>query len=527
MNKTRTTVIKAFLFVAVMISCLFQTEPAYSAYAMDNASQLYDEIIAYKLETTESESVQQWIDTELAENAGSSEWYILSLLHEGDYDFTLYRDRLEAYLSNNKVSSAATRQKYAVILSAIAPKSPYIAELSENTIGQQGVMSYIYGLHLLNNGVELSGNTTESVIEQILSMQLEDGGWAVMGVYGDTDVTAMAVQALAVHSYDEKTAQSLEKAVKFLSLRQNESGDYSSYGTANSESTAQILTALSSVSIDAETDERFIKNGNTIFDGLALYKTSDGAYSHIGGEAASDLSTSQVMNSLTAYRLMKQDKGNIYTFDKDDSLSAVEPETTSSEASKKKQVNIKLIIVLSVAVAITGCITVMLARHKANKKNILFLILVMIVAESVIMFTDFKTADEYYDKSNIEKGEIIGTVTMTIRCDTIADVDEEYIPEDGVILSKCEFEIDSNDTAYDILTEAVREYSIHLESSGAEGMKYINGINHIYELQYGDLSGWMYFVNDKEMSEGCDGYIVKDGDNIEWHYTLEMGKDLK
>ena len=151
----------------------------------------------------------------------------------------------------------------------------------------------------------------------------------------------------------------------------------------------------------------------------------------------------------------------------------------------------------------------------------------MVVAEAVVLFTDFKTADEYYDKNNIEKGEITGTVTMTIRCDTIADIDEEYIPENGIILSECVFEIDSDDTAYDILTEASRTYSIHLESSGADGMKYINGINHIYELQYGDLSGWMYFVNGKEMSEGCDGYTVRDGDNIEWHYTLEMGKDLK
>ncbi|MBQ9957343.1 MAG: DUF4430 domain-containing protein [Ruminococcus sp.] len=523
MNKR--TIINALLVVAVMITCLFKAEAVYPAYATDRASQLYDEIISSKLESSESDSIQQWIDTELSENAGSSEWYILSLLHEGEYNFTEYRNSLEAYLSNNTVSSAVTKQKYAVILSVIAPQSPYISELSENTIGQQGVMSYIYGLHLMNSGIEVSGHTEKSVIEQLLSMQFDDGGWAVMGAYGDTDVTAMAMQALAVHMDNTSVAEALEKAVDFLSHKQNEGGDYSGYGIPNSESTAQILTALSSLSIDAESDERFIKNGNTIFDGLSLYEVSDGVYSHITGGEASELSTAQVLNSLTAYKLMKQDKGTLYTFEEESSV--IKDETEEDVSYEKKQINLRLIICLSIALITIICIAVMLAGRKASKKNILFLIIVMVVAEAVVLFTDFKTADEYYDKNNIEKGEIIGTVTMTIRCDTIADIDEEYIPENGIILSECVFEIDSDDTAYDILTEASRTYSIHLESSGADGMKYINGINHIYELQYGDLSGWMYFVNGKEMSEGCDGYTVRDGDNIEWHYTLEMGKDLK
>lgn len=527
MNKKTRTANLLFVLIAMFI-CLFHSGSRQFACAADYISELYDEIAAYKLETAGAETIQQWIDTELSENAGSSEWYILSLLHEEAYDFTSYRESLEAYLSNNTVSSATTRQKYAVILSAIASESPYIAELSENTIGQQGIMSYIYGLHLLNNDVIVSGYTEESVIEQLLSMQLEDGGWAVMGAYGDTDVTSMAVQALAVHRDNTSVAESLEKAVEFLSLKQNEGGDYSSYGTANSESTAQVLIALSSLSIDAESDERFIKNGNTIFDGLALYKTSEGAYSHALSEEASDLSTAQVLNSLTAYNLMKQGKGTLYTFDADEALSStVEPETTSSEPAEKKSLSISLIIGLSIAAVVIVCGIIMFARRKADKRSIMFLLLVLIAAELIVLFTDFKTADEYYDETKIDKGGIIGTVTMTIRCDTIADIDEEYIPKDGVILSECEFSIDSDDTAFDILTEAARAYSIHLESSGADGMKYVNGINHIYELQYGDLSGWMYFVNDEEMSVGCDGYTLKDGDSVEWHYTREMGKDLE
>lgn len=58
-------------------------------------------------------------------------------------------------------------------------------------------MSYIYGEHILNNGYTSASFTQESVAESIISMQLSDGGWAIMGNYSDVDVTAMAVQALA------------------------------------------------------------------------------------------------------------------------------------------------------------------------------------------------------------------------------------------------------------------------------------------------------------------------------------------
>ena len=57
-------------------------------------------------------------------------------------------------------------------------------------------------------------------------------------------------------------------------------------------------------------------------------------------------------------------------------------------------------------------------------------------------------------------------------------------------------------------------------------MKYMSGINYIYELAYGDLSGWVYLVNGERPSVGCDAYKLSDGDVIEWHYSLELGNDI-
>ncbi|MBQ1339454.1 MAG: DUF4430 domain-containing protein, partial [Ruminococcus sp.] len=94
----------------------------------------------------------------------------------------------------------------------------------------------------------------------------------------------------------------------------------------------------------------------------------------------------------------------------------------------------------------------------------------------------------------------MGTVTLSIRCDNIAGKsDSDYIPDDGIILDETEFDLEDGETVFDILTEASRTYRIQVENKGsaggAHGMVYIAGINYIYEMDFGDLSGWVYHVN--------------------------------
>jgi hypothetical protein len=90
-----------------------------------------DGLVEYKLESADASSVQELIDTELTQNAGTlSEWYVLSLASTGSYDFTKYEKALLDYLSTHTVYSATTRQKYALTLLAIGSSNEYI----ENTL---------------------------------------------------------------------------------------------------------------------------------------------------------------------------------------------------------------------------------------------------------------------------------------------------------------------------------------------------------------------------------------------------------
>ena len=108
---------------------------------------------------------------------------------------------------------------------------------------------------------------------------------------------------------------------------------------------------------------------------------------------------------------------------------------------------------------------------------------------------------------------------------------EKYVPSSGVILKPVTYELLSEkDTVWDILKRATKEHGIQLEYEGADeniyDSVYIEGIHHLYEFSAGPLSGWMYKVNGTFPNYGASQYTLADGDVIEWHYTVDLGRDL-
>jgi hypothetical protein len=118
---------------------------------------------------------------------------------------------------------------------------------------------------------------------------------------------------------------------------------------------------------------------------------------------------------------------------------------------------------------------------------------------------------------------------MSINCESIVDMysDNSFIPEDGVILPKTEMYIAEGETAFDILIEASRRYSIQVENNGTEKSAYIAGINYIYEFDFGNTSGWVFLINGEHASVGSSSYVLQDGDEVEWRYVLEPWENLK
>ncbi|MCI8496905.1 MAG: terpene cyclase/mutase family protein [Clostridiales bacterium] len=164
----------------------------------------------------------------------------------------------------------------------------------------QGINGCLWGLIALDSMryavPEGAADTRRGIIASILSCQLADGGFSLDGKTSDVDVTAMAVTALAPYYNSEETfswkskgdhqtlhgkaREALGRAIEFLSSAQQTDGDFSNWGQCNPESTAQVMVALCSLGIDPEHDSRFIKNENSVLDGLLKYRCEDGGFAH-------------------------------------------------------------------------------------------------------------------------------------------------------------------------------------------------------------------------------------------------------
>lgn len=128
------------------------------------------------------------------------------------------------------------------------------------------------------------------------------------------------------------------------------------------------------------------------------------------------------------------------------------------------------------------------------------------------------------------------TVTISIRCDTLSEdmskletpAIEDYIPENGCILDTTTYQGTTDNTVFDVLNTVCRNNDIQLEFSFSPVYEsyYIEGINYLYEFDGGNLSGWMYKVNDWFPNYGCSSYYLSDGDVIEWVYTCDLGLDV-
>lgn len=126
--------------------------------------------------------------------------------------------------------------------------------------------------------------------------------------------------------------------------------------------------------------------------------------------------------------------------------------------------------------------------------------------------------------------------TIYIDCKTIlnnmgdlAPGKEELIPADGIILTKLETTLNDGETVFDVLQRVTREQGIHLEyvHTPAYDSAYIEGLFNLYEFDCGPLSGWRYSVNGIFPGYGCSMYTLKDGDEIRWIYTCNLGRDIQ
>lgn len=95
----------------------------------------------------------------------------------------------------------------------------------------------------------------------------------------------------------------------------------------------------------------------------------------------------------------------------------------------------------------------------------------------------------------------------------------------GVIIEEGNFKLEENDTVFDVLQRAANKNGIRLDYRGIKSTIYIEGINGLYEFDKGPESGWIYRLNGSIMGKSAGSVKLKDGDKIEWIYTVTLGRD--
>ncbi len=170
-------------------------------------------------------------------------------------------------------------------------------------VNAQGINGPIFALIALNSGqVEGYDEAKEACLRTILSAQSEDGGWSLSGFGADPDMTAMALQALSSYAARNEVQVAAEKGFACLSELQRESGGYSSWGTVNAESIAQVIIAATAWGIDPQNDSRLVKSGGSAVSALlTFFDENEGMFSHTAGTGANLMASEQGCLALVAY----------------------------------------------------------------------------------------------------------------------------------------------------------------------------------------------------------------------------------
>ncbi|MBQ2910943.1 MAG: hypothetical protein IJE55_01510, partial [Clostridia bacterium] len=183
------------------------------------------------------------------------EWAVIGLARSG-YDmpqeyWDSYYTRVLEYIE--KCGGVLHTKKYTeysrVILALTAigadPKNAagynLLTPLSDfdNTVWQ-GVNGPVWALIALDSG-NYPSDMRQQYVDKIVESQLNDGGWNLTGK-GDSDITGMALTALANYKTQPKVKNAIDKALSFLSETQLDNGGFMTYGEETLESSAQVLT---------------------------------------------------------------------------------------------------------------------------------------------------------------------------------------------------------------------------------------------------------------------------------------------
>ena len=508
------------------------------------------------------------------------EWLVLALARGGIISGTdtsgigaSYLNTLFTTLRDSQDTKLTLSTDYARITLAMsalgveAPESVLDVVRDYDRVTTQGINAVAYALLALDSkpyNDEGDAALRNNYVAFLLNNACDKGGW----VYGgdkpstaDVDMTAMVIQALAPYYGDAQVKTAVDNALKVLKSMQKSTGGFSTYGTYNAESTAQVIVALTALGIDPTK----WTNADPIDALLHFYDASASMFRHTTNGKADQMATEQAAYALVAYNRFVSSQNRLYDMSDAFSESGNVKDPKQTVASAKLEIGSMGRQTVSMAVANTEdevksyidtrlkLLTTKGPTYEVSVKKLVpavagtetdpngtggsFIATVTITMDGV---TD--TADIYgtitATKYEAPKEDV--TVTFQLLGDTHHEIKNDAdihtyrfnADEMPVWIDTVEVTVPDGSTVGDVFKKVMDEKGYTYV--GLEG-GYISSITtpDKVELTHKDdgrgNSGWMYLVNGKHADVGLNSYELKKGDVITWHwcddYTIEEGSE--
>ena len=288
-------------------------------------------------EETPIEKTARYLQAQIPEPtcaAVGGDWLVFGLARSGlkapqKYFDTYYKNVEDYIVSVDGVLSRKKNTEYSRVILALTAIGKNPADAAgfnlllplgdfDETV-RQGVNGAIFALLALDSGgYEIpeapeaeTQATRELYVGELLRREIPDGGWALTGGTPDADMTAMALQALAIYRDRQDVEDAVQRGLAALSALQEPNGAYLSWDEENSESVCQVIVALTELGISLD-DERFVKNGQTLPQVLERFACEDGSYRHSLNGNSDEMATEQAFYALAAIHRAETGETTLY-----------------------------------------------------------------------------------------------------------------------------------------------------------------------------------------------------------------------
>ncbi|MEF9918233.1 MAG: Ig-like domain-containing protein, partial [Eubacterium sp.] len=386
----------------------------------------------------------------------------------------------------------------------------------------------------------------EKMIDELLLYQKDNGGFGLNkeGQTVSIDMTAMILQSLSTYNDDThpKVKAAAEKGLTYLKNNMTGECGFIDSGSENSNSTAQVLTALTSLKIDPTKEENgFTRSNKNIITNLDSYKVTTGGFKYKSTDPntkANGMATQQVLYALESYQRLMDGTNKLYDLT---DVGSVTPPPVENPDQKAAQVVIDQINALGeITYAKKEAVEAARAAYDAlNDKQKTWVtadtLKVLADAETKIkeLTPETRTITVSVERFTIGQGYFKEPIKVAFHeGESGMDIFKRIVGEENVEYSNGYF---SAIKGANLGTDQVQIPDYIVQALGGpdtdaakleDNAKYENKTT-LGQGSYTDQSGWLYFTNNTSPSVGMDAYQPKQDDVMRVQFSYwGWGADL-